>query len=168
MVWLDLEGTIIDDLSNRNWLDTSKIAMLGSEFGIFTWGWWDETEIDWDLVHAIEERFSDEKIDFLKKKCTRVVTKKDCMDFMFTHGQWFFDGWKDGFEEYKKNVSNDSFLQCCAEENFNEKFSKEDCFVEMFKHEKLSWLFDDTIKDDKKITFLDNDNTVILFNPKRK
>lgn len=104
----------------------------------------------------------------LKKKCTRVVTKKNCMDFMFTHGQWFFDGWKDGFEEYKKNVSNDNFLQCCAEENFNEKFSKEDCFVEMFKHEKLSWLFDDTIKDDKKITFLDNDNTVILFNPMKE
>lgn len=168
MVWLDLEGTVIDDLTNRNWLDTSKIIIPESEFGIFTWGWWDQSEIDWDLVHSIEERFSDEKIDFLIKKCTCVTTKKNCMDWMFKHKLWFFEGWENNFADCRNAEQFNSFLQCCAEENFNEKFTKEDCFVEMFKHEKLSWLFDDTIKENKKITFLDNDNTVVLFNPVRK
>lgn len=164
MTWLDLEGTLIDDLTSRNWMDTSNIIVLGVNFGIFTWGWWDQSEIDWELVHAIEERFSTR--NGITKSCTKVITKKDCMDFMFSQGHWFYDGWDNNFSNYRDGEKFNSFLQCCAEENFNEKFTKEDCFVEMFKSEKLSWLFDDTVKDNKKITFLDNDNTIVLFNPR--
>ena len=164
MVWLDLEGTVIDDLTNRNWLDNTKIIIPDSQFGIFTWGWWDETEIDYDLIQAIEERFSDKNNDFLKKKCKCIVTKKNCMNWMFDHKLWFFDGWENDFEEYKK-IGYYKTQLCFAEENFNEKFSKADCFIEMFKHEKVSWLFDDTIKEERKITFLSNDHTVVLFNP---
>lgn len=161
MVWLDIEGTIIDDLSNRKWLDKGRIIVLGTKFGLFTWGWWDQSEIDWDLVHSIEERFSN-------KTCVKVITKKDCMDFMFNNKLWFFEGWDNNFSNYRDGEKFNSFLQCMAEESFNEKFTKEECFIEMFKKEKESWLFDDTIKDDKKITFLDNDNTILLFNPAKE
>lgn len=155
MVWLDLEGTVIDDLSNRNWLDKGKIIIPHTEFGIFTWGWWDETEIDWDLVHVIEERFSD---NIIQHKCVKVFTKKDCMRFMIANKMWWFD-----------NFENLTGMElCCAEEKFNEKFTKETCFIEMFKNEKYSWLFDDMIKEDKKIMFLDTGNTIVLFNPKKE
>lgn len=156
MVWLDLEGTVIDDLTNRNWLEKGQIVIPHAEFGIFTWGWWDKSEIDWNLIHAIEERFSD---NIIQHKCVKVLTKKDCMNWMFDNKLWFYDGWK--------NISEKIEL-CLAEENFNEKFTKEECFIEMFKNEKYSWLFDDTIKEDKKIIFLDLDNTILLFNPKNE
>lgn len=94
MTWLDLEGTLIDDLSSRKWLDISKIVLLKSNFGIFTWGWWDQSEVDWDLIHSIEEKFSATRSDVLATKCVKVITKKDCMDFMFQKGLWSYDGWK--------------------------------------------------------------------------
>lgn len=167
MVWLDLEGTLIDDLSSRKWLDTSKIVLLNSNFGIFTWGWWDQSEIDWELIHSIEEKFSSARNNVLETKCVKVITKKDCMDFMFNNKLWFFDGWDNNFSNYRDGEKFNSFLQCMAEESFNEKFSKEECFIEMFKHEKLSWLYDDTIRDNKRITFIDNDNIIVLLNPLR-
>ena len=165
MTWLDLEGTVIDNLSNRNWLDKGQIVIPHTEFGIFTWGWWDESEIDWNLIHAIEERFSD---NVIQHKCVKVLTKKDCMNWMFNHKLWFFDGWDNNFSNYRDGEKFNSFLQCMAEESFNEKFTKETCFIEMFKDEKYSWLFDDTIKEDKKIIFLDTDNTIVLFNPMKE
>lgn len=166
MTWLDLEGTLIDDLSSRKWLDISKIVLLKSNFGIFTWGWWDQSEVDWDLIHSIEEKFSATRSDVLATKCVKVITKKDCMDFMFQKGLWSYDGWENEFADYK-NIECDKFQQCCAEEHFNSNWSKETCFIEMFKHEKLSWLYDDTIRDNKRITFIDNDNIIVLLNPLR-
>lgn len=141
MIWIDLEGTIIDDLWNKNWMqdNISKIAIPQHEFGIFTWGWKTHDEIDINLVAAIENK--------LNRHCEQVITKIDCMKFAETMKTWTWNG----------NIHSME-----AELSFNEKFDKEKAFIEMFKSEKNSMLFDDTIVDSKVIKFLDTDNVITL------
>lgn len=140
MIWLDLEGTVIDDLWNRHWLQSNidnKIILPQSKFGIFTWGWFDKDDIDWDFVKLLETKLTN---NVVKKECIKVITKTDCMSWMRNNKKWFWN----------KELQFDAF----AEESFNEKFDKVRCFIEMFKHEPgIHWLFDDTIEDFAKINF---------------
>lgn len=144
MIWLDLEGTIIDDLTNRNWLNENinDIVNQDDTFGIFTWGWFSKDEIDVVLIKLIENK--------LKMKFTgKVITKLDCMAFEHNR-KWFWSG----------DIEKDFEAEC----SFNEKFTKEACFIDMFKHSdgSINILFDDSIEDTKVITFLDTGNIIKL------
>lgn len=130
MIWLDLEGTIIDDLTNRNWLNKNindYILNQDDTFGIFTWGWFSADEIDVKLIKLIEKKL---KMKFAHK----VITKLDCMAFEHNH-KWFWSG----------DIEKDFEAEC----SFNEKFTKEACFIDMFKHSdgSINILFDDSIED---------------------
>lgn len=150
MTWLDIEGTLIDDLENRNWLDLSNIVVCGYKFGLFTWGWYDHSEVDMDLVHLIEQKLQS---PFFSHDCAEIITKKDCMNFMHDKGLWT---WKDWDPNCKYDVG--------AELDFNSKFTKVSVFIEMFKDQHESWLFDDSIAESQKIQFLKSDNTIVLMN----
>lgn len=137
MVWLDLEGTVIDNLWDRNWLDDKidAIAVWGSKFGVFTWGWFYHSEVDMEFIHLLEKKVQINEA--MPKTCVKIITKKDCMEAMISCGKWFWDG--------KLDIN--------AEMAFNEKFTKQDCFIQMFKHEDDSWLLDDSIEDTMSIHF---------------
>lgn len=150
MLWLDLEGTIVDSLWDCNFLEKNiphieKFIEIykADTVGIFTWGWMFHKEADDSFIAEICKR--------LKVKCSRVITKGDCMDWALANKLWFWE-----------NAPANQVYSYEAEESFNEKFDKEKIFIEMFKNEDKSVLIDDTIKDSKRIYFMEKNTTLDL------
>lgn len=142
MVYVDIEGTVIDDLFEMNWLtdNIEKIKPhIKEEFGIFTFGWMHQSEVDKNFVKLLETKFN--------AKCVKIYTKSECMLSMYNRKKWFWN-------------ESDMFSSE-AEISFNEKFNKENCFIEMEK-DNCSTLIDDSIEESKIITFIDIGKTVAL------
>lgn len=81
MILLDIEGTIIDDLWNRNWENENISAIKNwitsdhsdeKTFSIFTFGWLNHSDIDWALIHLIENK--------LELRCKDVFVKADVLN----------------------------------------------------------------------------------------
>lgn len=88
MLLLDIEGTIIDDLTERNWVDETHLDKIrdfvnvDGKFTIFTFGWLNHSEIDNDLIKLIAEKLGGECVGVLTKAdVLRVISGKNTEEF---------------------------------------------------------------------------------------
>ena len=144
-IFLDLEGTIIDDLESytflennckkiKNFVKTLPIAL--ESVNIFTWGWLRHEEIEKDIVKRISDN-----IGF---NINSVLTKEDSL---ISHA--------------RINCRFSIVLENYERELYDSGFTKEQSFIEMFRERSLSnpcILIDDQIEYTKTINFLGGTN----------
>lgn len=155
MICIDLENTVIDDLENCNLMHKNINDICNaikvfdwdvSSLLIYTWGWFNQKEIDKGVIETIVEEFRkrDVKVDFVK-----TITKKDTIKEHIDMGKFFWDGEIDGMCE-------------CS---FNEQFNKESAFRNICRKGSLKEIkdlivFDDSFEEDVDMNFR---NQRILF-----
>lgn len=161
MLWIDLEGTVIDDLENRNWLNGNvrKIKQFINEncaeingIGILTFGWLNKNEIDDELVKMVGEK--------LGYNIGGVLVKEDFMAAARERTLW--------------NYPMDLPLDVSAEVSFSEKFSKVDIVARLFSAVggATNILIDDCVEKSVRMTFQpfkqghDMESIVELINPR--
>lgn len=138
MIFLDLEGTLIDDLENRNLLQDNiksiKVRMdyyfdcfriseknkhSGKRFGIFTFGWLEKKEIDFELIKIIENNL-DMVLGYDSNENPMIIVKETVMNNLRAHGNFKC---AKGISIYEKEML------------FNEQFNKQQAFIEFVKNE---------------------------------
>lgn len=149
-IFLDLEGTIIDNLESctflennckkiKNFLKTLPTAI--ESVNIFTWGWLKHEEIENDIIKSISD-----KIGF---NINSVLTKEDSLIF-----------------NARINCRFSIVLENYERELYDSGFTKEQSFIEMFREHSLSnpcILIDDQIEYTKTINFLrGTDNKLLI------
>lgn len=155
MICIDLENTVIDDLENCNLMHKNIDDICNaikifdwdvSSLLIYTWGWFNQKEIDKGVIETIVEEFRKRgaKVDFV-----RTITKKDTIKEHIDMGKFFWDGEIDGMCE-------------CS---FNEQFNKESAFRNICRKGSLKEIedlivFDDSFEEDVDMNFW---NQRILF-----
>lgn len=170
MIFLDLEGTLIDDLENRTLLQNNIIPLKkalnewfdyhmiygkdrywGKKFGIFTFGWLRQSEIDFDLLHILEDNLD---CVFATDNNMRpiVITKETVMDKLKETGDFKFD--------------DKPHLSITKELCFNEQFTKQQAFIQYIKRtDNYGWsiLIDDQVER-VNIVYPNFNKNIKLFN----
>lgn len=171
MIFLDIEGTLIDDLNNRTllqnniiplkealneWFDyhmiSGKDRHWGKKFGIFTFGWLRQDEIDFDLLYILEDNLD---CVFATDNNMRpiVITKEMVMDKL---------------KESSDFHCSDNISLNEREILFNEQFTKQQAFIQYIKRTNdygWSQLIDDQVER-VNIVYPNINKSIKLFNIK--
>ena len=171
MIFLDIEGTLIDDLNNRmllqnniiplkkalsEWFDYHMIygkdRYWGKKFGIFTFGWLRQDEIDYDLLYILEDNLD---CVFATDNNIRpiVITKEIVMNKLKESGDF----------HCSDNISINE-----REILFNEQFTKQQAFIQYIKRtNEYNWsqLIDDQVER-VNIVYPNLNKNIKLFNIK--
>lgn len=171
MIFLDIEGTLIDDLDNRTLLQNNIIQLKkalnewfdyhmiqgkdrhwGKKFGIFTFGWLRQDEIDFDLLYIIEDNLD---CVFATDNNMRpiIITKERVMDKLKESGDF----------HCSDNISLNE-----REIIFNEQFTKQQAFIQYIKRtDDYGWsmLIDDQVER-VNLVFPNINKNIKLFNIK--
>ena len=171
MIFLDIEGTLIDDLNNRTLLQNNIIPLKkalnewfdyhmiygkdrhwGKKFGIFTFGWLRQDEIDFDLLYILEDNLD---CVFATDNNMRpiILTKEMVMDKLKESGDF----------HCSDNISLNE-----REILFNEQFTKQQAFIQYIKRTNdYNWsqLIDDQVER-VNLVFPNINKNIKLFNIK--
>lgn len=155
IVFLDIENTIIDDLTNRQFIDDNcerikKFLKVADFVSFNTWGWITENEIDPTLIRQMLDRLEVDK----EKRLPQILVKEDSVDEAIRNG-WLIE------------LDKESAMCPGMMKEFG--LTKATCFISLAKATEVNepttfWLVDDLIDDFERLYF--GKIKVCLVNPK--